>query len=44
MTTGTVTHTPPQAVTPGPCSCECAGCDAGYGHCCKAERGCGWRK
>ncbi len=30
------------AVKPGPCACECAGCDIGYAHCRKSSRGCGW--
>lgn len=32
-----------RAVEPGRCSCECAGCDAGYGHCGKKSRGCEWK-
>lgn len=23
-----------------PCTCECPGCDIGYGHCCNLKRGC----
>lgn len=31
-------------VTAGPCGCDCAGCDIGYGHCGKRSTGCGWTR
>lgn len=31
-------------VIPGPCGCECAGCDQMGMHCMKADRGCGWTR
>lgn len=38
------TWSPTAAIEPGPCSCECPGCDGNYGHCMKPARGCGWRR
>lgn len=29
-------------VPPGVCRCDCAGCDAGYGHCKNPKYGCRW--
>lgn len=35
---------PRAKIVPGPCGCECAGCDQMGMHCMKADRGCGYRR
>jgi hypothetical protein len=41
---GGVTASPMMVIIPGPCWCECPGCDDQGLHCLKQDRGCGWRK